>query len=388
MYLTDLQGYKYSDPYPYPHIPLPLTPRGSQNLPFASQDYSVGSQPPPALSETLVPRFPTANHPQTQSQPVLLTPLTPKSRYHSTLACAAPDNIPLSPDYLPWSPAPLTDNDEGPDKENLPMLVARRDVSKRLRSPSVEIEEKPKVKKAKAVKAVKGAPVSNEEAEGGRWSEDDTTKFITEIFANRWDKFNHNRNHVLREIVKSKLLSVPRNVKSLSSKIDHLRRAWRYMYNFETWTGNGGGDPDLPEKEIDECIQKCKKAGRKVGTLSANSYKLWKRLQWYDMMAARLEEHPGICREDERNSSQLSEPEELSSDSDDEGVPPLQTPAHAPSSARAPSSAHKRNMSTTTPGVPVPSHKSRPGRQSGNLGGGADEGGGDTYRFIAQEGAT
>ncbi|KAF9229963.1 hypothetical protein BU15DRAFT_69604 [Melanogaster broomeanus] len=28
MYLTDLQGYKYSDPYPYPHIPLPLTPRG------------------------------------------------------------------------------------------------------------------------------------------------------------------------------------------------------------------------------------------------------------------------------------------------------------------------------------------------------------------------
>ncbi|KAF8553470.1 hypothetical protein OG21DRAFT_1497674 [Imleria badia] len=168
-------------------------------------------------------------------------------------------------------------------------------------------------------------------------------------------------------ITNSKLLSVPRNVKALSSKFDHLRRAWRYMYNFETWTGNRGGDPDLLEKEIDDCIQRCKKAGHKVGTLSANSYKLWKRLRWYEMMAERLEGHPGTCREDEHNSSQLSEPEELLSSSEDDGVPPLQTPAHAPSSA------HRQNMSTMTPGVPVPSHKSCSGRQSNNLSGGAGE---------------
>jgi hypothetical protein len=30
-------------------------------------------------------------------------------------------------------------------------------------------------------------------------------------------------------------------------------------------------------------------------------------------------------------------------------------------------------MSSTTPGVPVPSHKTHPGRQSGNLNGGAGE---------------
>jgi hypothetical protein len=88
------------------------------------------------------------------------------------------------------------------------------------------------------------------------------------------------------------------------------------MYNFETWTGNGGGDPDLPEREIDDCIQKCRNVGHKVGTLSASSYKLWMKLWWYQMMAERfafslvyvcefligcisLEGHPGTCREDE-----------------------------------------------------------------------------------------
>ncbi|KAF9230209.1 hypothetical protein BU15DRAFT_83913 [Melanogaster broomeanus] len=304
--------------------------------------------------------FPTAKRLTTQPLPAPLSPLTPQPRYQLTPTFATPD-------YIPWSLAPLSDNEEGLEKENHPASATKREILKHARSLSVEAEEKPKMKKLKAVKAVRSAPLSTEEADGGRWSEDDVTKFIVEIFENRWDEFKHNRNRVLKTIMKSKLLSVPRNLKALSSKYDHLRRAWRFMYNFETWTGNGGGDPDLPEREIDDCIQKCRNAGRKVGTLSASSYKLWMKLRWYQMMAERLEGHPGTCREDERNSSQLSELELIFSDTEDEGGLLPQTPA------RAPSSVHKRNMSTTTPGVPVPSHKTRPGRQSGNLNGGAGE---------------
>ncbi|KAF8836146.1 hypothetical protein BDN67DRAFT_1014915 [Paxillus ammoniavirescens] len=333
----------------YPDIAADIA---AQKLPHAGQN-SINHQPLPPPCNHSPGHFWTTDLPATQPRPAPLSPLTLQSRRPLT-------PTPTMPDYIPWSPSP-------PQKENRTTVEKRYKNMKRRRSLSVEVEElKPKGKKAKAGKP---APVTMEEAEGGRWSEDDTTKFITEIFENRWNEFNRNRNRVLKAIMANKLLSVPRNEKALSSKYDHLRRSWRYMNHFETWTGNGGGDPDLPEKEIDECIKRCKNAGRKVGTLSANSYKLWKRLHWYEMMAVRLAGHPGTCREDERNSYQLSDLEVLSSATeDDDDVPaPLQTPA------RTSSSAHKKNMSSSTPGVPVPAHKARSGRQNGNLGGGVGE---------------
>jgi hypothetical protein len=129
----------------------------------------------------------------TQPLPALLSPLIAQSIYHSTPA-------PATPDYIPWSPTPFSDNEEGLEKENHPVSATKQEISKRARSLSVEVEEKPKTKKPKAVKVVKGAPLSTEDAEGGRWSEEDVTKFIVEIFENRWDEFKCNHNHVLKTV--------------------------------------------------------------------------------------------------------------------------------------------------------------------------------------------
>ncbi|KAF9230762.1 hypothetical protein BU15DRAFT_68926 [Melanogaster broomeanus] len=169
-------------------LPAPISPLTPQ--------LKYHSTPAPATPDYLPPlassaHFPTAKRLTTQPLPAPLSPLTLQPRYQLTLTFAMPD-------YIPWSLALLSDNEEGLEKENHPASATKREILKHARSLSVEAEEKPKMKKLKAVKAVRSAPLSTEEADGGRWSEDDVTKFIVEIFENRWDEFKHNRNRVLK----------------------------------------------------------------------------------------------------------------------------------------------------------------------------------------------
>ena len=71
------------------------------------------------------------------------------------------------------------------------------------------------------------------------------------------------------------------SAKSVRGRYERLRRIFSYILNFESITGNGGGDPDV--EELDAKIEDARISGKDVGNLSGAMLKKWYREGWYEL---------------------------------------------------------------------------------------------------------
>lgn len=72
-----------------------------------------------------------------------------------------------------------------------------------------------------------------------------------------------------------------RSPESVRGRYERLRKVFSYILNFESMTGNGGGDPDVDE--LDDKIENARTAGKDVGTLSGAMLKKWYVEGWYSL---------------------------------------------------------------------------------------------------------
>lgn len=85
--------------------------------------------------------------------------------------------------------------------------------------------------------------------------------------------------------VASTVFAGQRSPESVRGRYERLRKIFSYILNFESMTGNGGGDPDVDE--LDDKIESARTAGKDVGTLSGAILKKWYEQGWYDLFNER-----------------------------------------------------------------------------------------------------
>jgi hypothetical protein len=76
-----------------------------------------------------------------------------------------------------------------------------------------------------------------------------------------------------------------RSAESVRGRYERLRRIFSYILNFESITGNGGGDPDV--EVLDEKIENARVSGKDVGNLSGAMLKKWYKEGWYELFNNR-----------------------------------------------------------------------------------------------------
>jgi hypothetical protein len=75
------------------------------------------------------------------------------------------------------------------------------------------------------------------------------------------------------------------SAESVRGHYECLRRIFSYILNFESITGNGGGDPDV--EVLDEKIENARISGKDVGNLSGAMLKKWYEEGWYELFNNR-----------------------------------------------------------------------------------------------------
>ena len=164
----------------------------------------------------------------------------------------------------------------------------------------------------------------------------------------------------------------------MKGRYERLRRVFSYILNFESITGNGGGDPDI--EVLDEKIETARSAGKDVGNLSGATLKKWYQEGWYELFndrcvpehclcktlltrINRLGEHPGLVRKEEFRSGMLSDTLDISSEessaSDSSGEAKNGGTTKKPKTSRPAQkfTAEKKVKLNSQKGVPAPRHK-------------------------------
>ena len=76
---------------------------------------------------------------------------------------------------------------------------------------------------------------------------------------------------------------------SIKSKFERLKKTYKQVTEFESWTGNGGGDPDESEEAaFASRYEGALKAGKVLGMLTFATYKQWKKEGWDALFAERF----------------------------------------------------------------------------------------------------
>ncbi|KAG2144415.1 uncharacterized protein EDB93DRAFT_1104975 [Suillus bovinus] len=139
-----------------------------------------------------------------------------------------------------------------------------------------------------------------------------------------------------------------------STKGSKQERIFSYILNFESITGNGGGDPDIED----------------IGNLSGAMLKKWYEAGWYELFnnwIGRLGEHPGLVWEEEFRSGMISDALEISSDASDtsdEEHKVKAKKAHSKALQRSTSSATEIKAKSVSKGVPAQCHKKKASQSS------------------------
>ncbi|KAG2128663.1 uncharacterized protein EDB93DRAFT_1256612 [Suillus bovinus] len=181
--------------------------------------------------------------------------------------------------------------------------------------PQKDIKTPPK--QSAPAKVLKRKSTAKSKAEGnqaiakledqGNWSDEDTKLLLETLLGSDsqlYEKLMVNAKYVYKKVA-STVFNGRRSPESVRGRYERLRKVFSYILNFESMTGNGGGDPDVDE--LDDKIENARTAGKDVGTLSGAMLKKWYVEGWYSLFNERLGEHPGLVREEEFRSGTISD---------------------------------------------------------------------------------
>ncbi|KAF7372101.1 Histone acetyltransferase [Mycena venus] len=212
-----------------------------------------------------------------------------------------------------------------------------------------------KENKRVSVSSESASVVSDDESDsddGSRkqWSDAEKTKIFKWFLGDDEDgKANHrfeqhkkNPGRVYNAAARD-LFNNKHTPKSVGSLWQRSFTVFEYIRAFESFTGNGGGDPDSDESDaISKRLNGACKAGLPVGTLKPSVIEMWETNGWHDLANQRYGMNAKVSRAVVRNSaSALSDIEEdlngCTSDNIDPTLladdltmpPPSKTPAPA-----------------------------------------------------------
>ncbi|KAK6993040.1 hypothetical protein R3P38DRAFT_2801014 [Favolaschia claudopus] len=169
---------------------------------------------------------------------------------------------------------------------------------------------------------------SDNEEESGRkrWSAGEKTLFFDWLLGpdsqaeHRFAQHKKNPAHVYRK-ASVELFSGKRSDKSVGGMWQRALATFGYIVALESFTGNGGGDPDLddPAAILGKKLDAARNAGLVVGTLKPSVVELWEKKGWRDLFTQRFGANAKVARPVIRSSAApLSDV-----DDDEENVDPV-----------------------------------------------------------------
>ncbi|KAG2743575.1 hypothetical protein P692DRAFT_20879011 [Suillus brevipes Sb2] len=212
----------------------------------------------------------------------------------------------------------------------------------------------------------------------GNWSDEDTKLLLETLLGSDsqlYEKLMVNAKYVYKKVA-STVFNGRRSPESVRGRYERLRKVFSYILNFESMTGNGGGDPDVDE--LDDKIENAWMAGKDVGTLSGAMLKKWYVEGWYSLFNERLGEHPGLVREEEFRSGTISDAiieigdsnnESNKGDTSDDGFSSDESSKKTTRPKKKPkvtASRSKNEKPVSQKGVPAPRHKRQVSQNIGN----------------------
>ncbi|KAI6004879.1 hypothetical protein EDD15DRAFT_2191635 [Pisolithus albus] len=212
--------------------------------------------------------------------------------------------------------------------ESLSLSEGREGIQKRTRNENKPLTQENSTGR-KAAKTTRQQYKAKQKAEGDKamerlgdvdrnWTDSDTTLLLEALLGSESTYFNTLMVNATRAFkkVSAQVFSGQRTIESVRGRYERMRKLFTYILNYESITGNGGGDPDV--ETLDEQIENARLAGKDVGNLSGAMLKKFYTLGWYDLFNDRLGEHPGLMREEEFRSGSLSDTVEISSDGEND----------------------------------------------------------------------
>ncbi|KIN93545.1 hypothetical protein M404DRAFT_36014 [Pisolithus tinctorius Marx 270] len=151
------------------------------------------------------------------------------------------------------------------------------------------------------------------------WTDVDTTLLLEALLGSEstyFDTLIVNAKRAYKKVASEVFGDQQRTAESVRGHYERLRKIFSYILNYESITGNGGGDPDV--EILDEQIENARCAGKDVGNLSGTILKKFYGLGWYELFNDRLGEHPGLTREEVFRSGSLSDAVEINSNDEDD----------------------------------------------------------------------
>ncbi|KAF7362661.1 hypothetical protein MVEN_00615400 [Mycena venus] len=167
--------------------------------------------------------------------------------------------------------------------------------------------------------------------DGGRtqWSTTEKTSFFKWLLGPesdyRFDQHKKNPKHVYKR-ASEELFHNERTMKAVRSLYQRSLATFGYILAFESFTGNGGGDPDSddPTAILKHKLEGARKAGLPIGTLKAEVIETWEQNGWRDLFNERLGANAKVSRPVVRNSaSALSDADEDDDDQSYGNIDPL-----------------------------------------------------------------
>ncbi|KAJ7126592.1 hypothetical protein C8R43DRAFT_1134917 [Mycena crocata] len=249
-----------------------------------------------------------------------------------------------TPQQSPDSPAPYgrkrASSDSSVDvpavEELLPRRGRPRGSKNKAKTPTTTKAKAPKPKptakpaKKKSKKADQNtAPVAielsdsdddTEKTKDGKvrhWTADERTLFYQFLLAfdeegeKRFEQHKKNPGHVYKR-ASELVFKGSRSAPSIKSMYTRSIDTFTWMLAFDSFTGNGGGDPDSDDPTaIQKRLTAARKAGLNLGSLKPATITEWDDNGWYDLFNDRLGTSAKISREVVRNSaSALSDAED------------------------------------------------------------------------------
>ncbi|KAJ7906403.1 hypothetical protein B0H13DRAFT_2506352 [Mycena leptocephala] len=197
-----------------------------------------------------------------------------------------------------------------------------------------------------------------EKDEGGKprfWTAEEKTRFFEFFLGSDADAEQRFKQHKVNPGHASELFHGARTADSVKSLYVRSLDTFTWMHAFNSFTGNGGGDPDSddPEAILKGKIAAARGSGLHVSSLKPETITEWERNGWYDLFNNRFGTSAKVARPVVRSSaSALSDlDDDLSEDNDssDAHIDPdlrkgalrvpktpaaiVSEPKHAPSSA-------------------------------------------------------
>ncbi|KIN98212.1 hypothetical protein M404DRAFT_10621 [Pisolithus tinctorius Marx 270] len=116
------------------------------------------------------------------------------------------------------------------------------------------------------------------------WTDVDMTLLLEALLGSESTYFNTlvvNAKRAYKKVASEVFGDQQRTAESVRGHYECLRKFFSYILNYESITGNGGGDPDV--EILDEQIENAQCAGKDVGNLSGTILKKFYGLGWYEL---------------------------------------------------------------------------------------------------------